>query len=173
MPLTVEEKAEIVSLARNRSYRQTAEAFNQMHPNRQRPLNFRTVYTIFRQLKDRGTLQRKKRTSSMRTIAEKQRFKRAVWQCFTDNQHMTTRRAAAIFGRSHWTIWSALKEMKFHPYKMSKHQKLEPGDPPKRKAFCEQLLANFDADPEFQRRILWTDEKPFPVNGCFNRQNLR
>ena len=173
MPLTVEEKAEIVNLARTRSYRKTAEAFNQLHPNRQRPLNFRTVYTIFKQLQTRGTLQRKKRTSPPRTIAIKQEFKRAVWQCFTDNQHMTTRRAAAIFGTSQWTIWSALKEMNFRPYKMAKHQKLHPDDPPKRKEFCERLLEIFNEDPEYQRCILWTDEKPFPVNGCFNRQNFR
>lgn len=173
MPLTVAEKAEIIHLARNLSYRRTAEAFNLLHPNRQRPLNFRTVCTIFKQLRIRGTLERKKRTLSAQTIQAKEEFTRAVWQCFTNDHHMTTRRAAALFGTSHWTIWSALKNMKFKPYKMTKHQKLQPGDPPKRKEFCEQLLAIFNQDPEFQKCILWTDEKPFPVNGCFNRQNFR
>lgn len=63
--------------------------------------------------------------------------------------------------------------MKYHPYKMRKAQKLHPGDPEKRKTFCELLTALMQQNQRFYRDVLWTDEKPFQVNGCFNRQIYR
>lgn len=171
MLLTLEEKNQIV--VRQYSYRRTAEIFNQLHPDRLPPLNFRTVYQIFKKLRICGTLQRKKWTPSAQSIAIKNQFDEEVWEFFMANPHMTTRRAAVQLGKSHMTIWSILKRMKFWPYKKRKHQKLHEGDPALRKKFCEDLLLIFHLDPGFQKRILWTDEKIFPLNGWFNRQNFR
>lgn len=173
MLLTLDEKNEIVSLARRYSYRRTAEIFNQLHPDRLPPLNFRTVHQLFKKLRDLGTLQRRKKTPSAQSIIAKQEFERQVFEFFTANPHMSTRRAAVQLGKSHSTIWFILRKIKFWAYKKSKHQKLHEGDPALRLKFCQDLLRLFHRDPTIQQRILWTDEKLFPVNGWFNRQNFR
>lgn len=173
MLLTLEEKFQIVSLARRFSYRRTAEIFNELHPDRFPRLNFRTVYLIFKKLRISGTLARKKWTLSAQKFLLKDQLDQEIWEFFIANPNMSTRRAAVQLGKSHVTIWSALKRMKFWPYKKSKHQKLKPGDPALRMKFCQDLLLIFHLDPGFQKRILWTDEKLFPLNGWFNRQNFR
>lgn len=173
MLLTVEEKIEIVTLTRDYSYRNTAHIFNRRHPNRLPPLHFRTVYRICKQLQTRGSLQRKQRTASAHLVVAKNEITQDVLQLFRDDPHMSTRRAAALFGISHFSIWKMLRDKRFWPYKMAKKQKLHPDDPPKRKQFCQDLLRIFRLVPDFQQCILWTDEKSFPLNGCFNRQNYR
>lgn len=172
MPLTINEKIEIVNLARGMNYRETAHFFNRTHPNH-RPITKNTVWHIFRELTAKGGFQRKKRNESIERITEHEDLKENIFQLFSDNPHLSTRKAAIRLGVGHATVWRILKEFKFKPYKMAKHQKLQPDDPPKRKEFCTQLKRMFDADREFSKTILWTDEKMFEMNGCFNRQNFR
>lgn len=172
MPLTIGEKVEIITLARRLSYRQAANRFNDLHPNRP-PIYKQTVARIFNCLRVRGSLQRKKRTVTIQHAARQANLKNDVIQMFTDHPHLSTRRAALRLGVSHVRVWKILKELKFKPYKMAKHQKLHEDDPPKRKQFCEELLGFFEANPNFCDAILWTDEKMFEMNGCFNRQNFR
>lgn len=169
MVLTIEEKIEIIGLTRNFSYERTAQLFNQSHLNRQ-PINKQTVARVVRYLRLRGSLHRKKRTIPEQHF---QRIKDRVFVAFNNNPHASTRRIGIQLGISHVTVWRLLKKMKFRAYKMSKHQKLHADDPPKRTTFCRNLLAHIESDPAFSKHILWTDEKQFCTNGCFNRQNFR
>lgn len=171
--LTLVEKIEIVNLARNRTYQEAAEIFNHHHPNRARPLHKVTVARLFKKFRESGDLNRKKRTKSIYTINATNAFKNEVAQRFNNNPHSTTRNVARQMGTSQWKVWSTLKEMDFFPYKKAKHQKLKPDDPPRRKFFCDEMLHIIQRNPDFQQKILWTDEKPFHMNGCFNRQNRR
>lgn len=173
MALTIDEKIEIVHLSRGLSYQKTAEKFNRLHPGRP-PIYKQTIGRIFRNLRMHGNLQPKRtRTLSNQRAIEKASLIEEVVELFENDPHMSTRRAGFRLGTSHISVWKILRELKFKPYKMSKHQKLHPDDPPKRKAFCEQLLQIIEANPGFRNTILWTDEKPFAMNGCFNRQNFR
>lgn len=171
--LTVQEKIEIMEISRNRSGRETALEFNLRHPNRPIPLNFRTVYKIQKHFQTHGTVQRKKRTSSVLNQNIAFDLKREIVEHFDEHPHDSTRQVGRIFGISHMTVWKALKESKLWPYKMSVHQKLLAGDQEKRKEFCENLLNIFQRDPNFYKQILWTDEKPFRISDTFNRQNKR
>lgn len=56
---------------------------------------------------------------------------------------------------------------------MAVHQKLFDGDLARRVDFCRQLQDVLADIPDFYRSILWSDEKPFKLNGSFNRQNYR
>lgn len=169
MVLTIEEKIEIITLTRNFSYQRTAQVFNRSHRNRQ-PINKQTVARVVRYLSLRGTLHRKRRTIPEQNSRD---IKGRVLEAFNNNPHASTRRIGIRLGISHVTVWRLLKGMKFRPYKMSKHQKLHADDPPKRARFCRNLLAHFESDSAFNSQILWTDEKQFCTNGCFNRQNFR
>lgn len=170
MALTIVEKVEILTLTRSFSYRRTAEVFNESHPNRLQPINKQTVARIVRHLRLRGSLHRKKRTIPEENMLD---LKNRVFAAFNRNPHASCRRVGIQLGVPHVTVWRLLKKMKFRPYKMSKHQKLHPDDPPKRASFCRWLLRRIRNDPEFSSQILWTDEKSFATNGCFNRQNFR
>lgn len=173
MVLTLANKIEIIDLARNRTQQEAADSFNARHPDRAKPLHRITVGRLFHKLRTQGDLNRKKRTKPMRTIVREMNFKDQVHERFTQNPHLSTRKAALQLGTSQWKVWKVLKEMKFFAYKKSKHQKLHPDDPPRRKRFCEQLLHTVELDNDYLNNILWTDEKPFYMNGCFNRQNFR
>lgn len=170
MVLNIQEKIEIVTLSRKYSYVKTAEVFNQLHFNRQNPINKQTVARLMRYFRLRGGFQRKKRTIPEQNYLD---LKGQIFDAFDRNPHASTRRIGIQLGVSHVTVWRALKKMKFRPYKMSKHQKLHPDDPPKRKIFCQRLLECIERNPDFSKQILWTDEKLFWSNGCFNRQNFR
>lgn len=170
MVYTVEEKLEIISLAKKNSFVRVAEIFNRRHHTR---LHKSTVARIFNQLRTRGYLQRKKRTISFETTVQNNETKQQVLELFDESPRLSTRHASYRLEISHVSVWKILKEYKFHPYKMTKHQKLLPGDPALRKEFCESFQRIFRKYPHFHKQILWTDEKPFYMNGCFNRQNFR
>lgn len=171
--LTLAEKAEIVDLARSYSFQSTVDIFNQRHADRPAPLHPRTVASLFSKLKKFGTLERKKRAPSAQKIAEKAALKAQIETLVQQNKHISIRKAAIQLQKSNTTIWKAMKEMKLRSYKMSKSQKQFPNDPPTRKMFCEQLINTLNQEDWLQKKILWTDEKLFRVNGCFNRQNHR
>lgn len=173
MLLSLAEKSEIVNLARSNTYNSTANIFNQRHPDRPAPVHPTTVARLFSKLKKYGTLERKKRTLSAQKVEEISALKVRVQALVQQNKHISIRKAAFQMQLSNTTIWKTLKGMKFHPYKMSKCQKQYPNDPANRKQFCEQLLNVFDEQEGLQKKILWTDEKLFRINGCFNRQNYR
>ena len=58
-----------------------------------------------------------------------------------------------------------------HGYKLITLQALQPGNFPKRVDLCEMLLIRTQEDPDFLKRIIWTDEAKFSREGVFNRQN--
>lgn len=174
MVLTVQEKIEILEIWNEvKSNRKTAEIFNARNPNRLTMLNHWTVSKIRDQLLTHGTLHRKKKQQSAQAIVENAESKSEIIEHFRRNPHQSIRRAAAYLGKSHFFVWKTLKEVDFHPYKMAVHQKLLPQDHTLRREFCQQLLAMFQNDRNFQAKILWSDEKPFRVSDCFNRQNHR
>lgn len=50
-------------------------------------------------------------------------------------------------------------------------QNLEANDPPRRIEFCNYFVNRQQEDPNFYRKILWSDECTFSNNGLFNRNH--
>lgn len=172
--LTLAEKIEIFELSATRSVRDTAKVFNNRYPLKPDKLSYGTVRKIRENFKNRGDLHRKKRTTSAQTKIDAANKIAKVCLHFRENPHESVRRGAATLDSSPSTVWKILrKEVKFHPYKMSVHQRLHDGDAERRKAFCIQMLDRINADPDFHKNVFWTDEKPFRVHDSFNRQNMR
>lgn len=174
MPLTIlslREKIEIFQLAQNRTCRETANAFNLLHPERPFPLHPRTVSRLKEKFQATGSLKRKKHIH--RPLVDSMEFREELFNYYTAHPKKSTREVGAHFGVSKATIYRTLKKMKFRPYKMSVHQRIYPADVETRREFCERLQNAFNNEPEFESKILWSDESMFYVNGCFNRQNLR
>lgn len=92
--LTLAEKIEIIELARNRTYPEAAEVFNNRYPNRARPLHQVTIARLFKKLREGGDLSRKKRTKSNQSIVASATFKDEVARRFNNNPHLSTRNVA-------------------------------------------------------------------------------
>lgn len=58
-----------------------------------------------------------------------------------------------------------------HPYKFTKVQALKLEDYQRRVQFCETILIRIQEDPNFLKKIIWTDEAKFSREGIFNRRN--
>src|ERR1700729_1872081 len=72
------------------------------------------------------------------------------------------------------TTWRILKEdLNLHPYKIVLTQELKPLDHRRRRAFSAWSLEQLETDPNFAKKIIFSDEAPFWLSGYLNKQNCR
>uniref|UniRef100_A0A0K0G3Z3 F-box domain-containing protein n=1 Tax=Strongyloides venezuelensis TaxID=75913 RepID=A0A0K0G3Z3_STRVS len=83
----------------------------------------------------------------------------------------SVRRLSAITGSSISTVWTALKAVKFHPYRMLRIQKLETRDYEKRRRFCMEDLKSIEEDSYHLINLMFPDEAHFHLDGGVNRYN--
>lgn len=69
------------------------------------------------------------------------------------------------------TIYRVLKEERLHPYHYRRVQCLHQNDPARRVNFCQAFIDRTEADENYPRRILWTDESSFTRDGMYNTHN--
>lgn len=62
---------------------------------------------------------------------------------------------------------------KYKSYKFSNHHQLFEDDKIKRTNFCEMLFDMLNENNNLLRKILFTDEASFAINGTVNAQNYR
>ena len=55
------------------------------------------------------------------------------------------------------------KRLQLFPYKLQLVQKLQPDDPSKRLAFCEDLLSSMETDQGLSERVIFSDEATFLI----------
>lgn len=90
-----------------------------------------------------------------------------ILKYFDSNQYFPAR----IFNVSTWKVFTVLKEAGLYPFHIQKVQELLPGDRKKRRKFCRWLIAKCRRDPNFLRRVMWTDECKFTRLGVYNCHN--
>lgn len=76
-------------------------------------------------------------------------------------------------GVSKSRVQRILKKHKVKPYKIKVVHHLHPGDSERRITFCRWYLNKVREDPDFGKRIIWSDESYISSAGIFNRQNTR
>lgn len=95
------------------------------------------------------------------------RDKERILQHFHHDPIESTRGTGHQLRISHSTIHRTLRRDSQHPYHYTRVQKLYVRDFEVRWFdFCADLLSQMD-DPDFHKRILWTDECCFTLNGIF------
>ena len=94
-----------------------------------------------------------------------------VIQRALDDPRMSTRRIAREMDVSHVLVYKVLKEEKLHAFHFTRVQKLLPRDDPVRVNYSRKILERVAIEPEFLRRVLWTDESTFTQDGYFNFHN--
>ncbi|KAK9881380.1 hypothetical protein WA026_016271 [Henosepilachna vigintioctopunctata] len=84
-----------------------------------------------------------------------------------------TRRSQQL-GLSVTSLWRILrKDLGLHPYKIKLTQELKPFDHLKRRRFVNWAQEQFENDADFHRKIIFSDEAHFWLNGFVNKQNMR
>ena len=78
------------------------------------------------------------------------------------------RRNALGLDKSAW--WRLAKDIRYHPYKPVRRHQLQPGDLPRRLAFCQWLVQLDDAQ---MLQIVTSDEASFHLSTHVNSQNVR
>lgn len=83
-------------------------------------------------------------------------------------------RRSQELGISRTSLWRILrKDLGLHPYKIKLTQELKPLDHLKRRNFANWMLGKLEDDDEFHRKIIFSDEAHFWLNGFVNKQNMR
>ena len=65
------------------------------------------------------------------------------------------------------------KDLGLHAFKIKFTQELKPLDHLKRQNFSNWALAKLEENEEFHRKIIFSDEAHFRLNGFANKQNIR
>ena len=65
------------------------------------------------------------------------------------------------------------KDLGIHAFKIKLTQELKPLDHLKRRNFYNCVLAKLEENEEFHRKIIFSDEAHFSLNGFVNKQNMR
>jgi hypothetical protein len=64
-------------------------------------------------------------------------------------------------------------DLYLHAYKIQLTQELKPTDHVQRREFVNWLLENQKVDGNFFKKIIFSDEAHFQLDGCVNTQNCR
>lgn len=98
----------------------------------------------------------------------------SVNESVRNNPKTSIRRRAQELGLCPSTTWKILrKDLGLRAYKIQLVQEIKPSDHKKRRDFADFAHEQLAADPEFYRKIWFSDEAHFWLDGYVNKQNCR
>lgn len=98
----------------------------------------------------------------------------AVSASVTEDANRSINRRSQELGLSRMTTWRILrKDLGLHPYKIVLTQELKPLDHHKRRVFANWALEHLEIDHDFFKKIIFSDEAHFWLNGFVNKHNCR
>lgn len=124
---------------------------------------FHTTFT----LNDNTHPQRRRTVRTEEAIA-------AVERSVEEDPNQSIRHRAQELDMCPSTLWKILrKDLGLRAYKIQLVQELKPHDHLARRSFGEWAQNKIAVDPDFHKRILFSDEAHFWLNGYVNKQNCR
>lgn len=84
----------------------------------------------------------------------------------------STRRLSSEHAISQTTVCRILRNAGMHPFKPQYSQFINEDDDDRRREFCEGMLQKFANDPAFLRKLTFSDECVFALNGTVNKHNV-
>ena len=90
-----------------------------------------------------------------------------------ENKSTSTRKVANEMGISQSSVYRILKERRYKPYKMEKHQELVRDDPMRRMVHCELMTEEIAINARLPYNIWFTDECEVVLKQGPNRQQIR
>ncbi|GFX38541.1 DUF4817 domain-containing protein [Trichonephila clavipes] len=172
--LTPEQRFQIVQFyfENNGSVRNTYRALRpfycrQNHPSEQlirlTMERFRTTFTLI----DNSHPQRRRTVRTEEAIA-------TVERSIDEDPNESIRHRAQELDLCPSTLWKILrKDLGLRAYKIQLVEELKPNDHQARRRFVEWAQNEIAVVPDFHKRILFSDEAHFWLNGYVNKQNCR
>lgn len=98
----------------------------------------------------------------------------AVRDSVQENPKQSIPRRAQELGLSKTSTWRILRrDLGLHPYKIQLTQELKANDHRQRREFAQWAVDQLAADQDFGKKIIFSDEAHFWMNGYVNKQNCR
>lgn len=156
---------------RQRSHREAANLFNDMHPDRN-PIPHTTVTRIVRKFAETGSIKDLPRSGRPKSATDGNTSLDVLLRV-QENPKVSTTNLALECDISQSSVMKILKSAKQHPYKIQLLHELSEDDPDRRMQFCELMMERINNNPGFIKQIVFTDEATFCLNGFVNRHNCR
>ncbi|CAG4953734.1 unnamed protein product [Colias eurytheme] len=138
-------------------------------PYRRLP-NWSVFGATYRRLRESGRVQRCQSDAGRPRIYDPADEDEILSQLEADPTD-STRAVARRLNLSQWKVWFTLHTARQYPFHYTPVHAIEEGDPVRRMDFCRFLINCDIEDPEYFKRILWTDESKFDRDGISNYHN--
>ena len=171
---TLPQRLEIVQLfyQNSRSFVGVQRAYRALHGRHSAP-SVLAIRRIIQKLESEFTLLDTKPPNRTRTERSVENIA-AVQASVEESANVSITRRAQSLGLSRMTTWRIMRlDLGLHPYKMVLAQELKPNDHRLRREFANWALESIENDPDFHRKIIFSDEAHFWLNGFVNKQNCR
>lgn len=135
--------------------------------------NESTVRRLIKKFEESGSTQDKKISGRPRSGRSEANVT-VVHDSVTVSPRKSCRRRTQKMHMSPATMQRILtKDLHLHAYKVQLTQELRPADHEKQRQFVEWILTRKRESEGFAKRIIFTDEAHFHLNGFVNKQNCR
>ena len=135
-----------------------------------RSITRKTVGRIVDKLRHTHTLHDAPKSGRPRSSCSEPSLER-VKDVFEEEPTISIRRASSQMDLPRSSLHRSLKQLKLKPWRPRRVQALKDDDNEARLKFCRWFVRECEKNPNFQDRIVWTDESSFKINGRMNRQN--
>lgn len=154
----------------NGNAKEARRLYIERFPNRIIP-DHRIFSTIHRRLVETGSVGKISSDVGRPRNVRTPQIEEAVLNEIEEHPETSTRKISDKFNVSHQVVWRILNESSFYPYHIQRVQALLPRDFPCRINFCQWYLTKLAVDPNFECKILFTDEANFSRNAIMNFHN--
>lgn len=144
--------------------------YTRRFPNRRAP-DVSVFDGVYRRIRETGSVSRRRSDLGRPRVNDDDEQDNDIVQRFRSDPTTTTSVVARDLGCSQWKVWSTVHTAGLYPYHYTPVQVIEEGDPVRRLDFCRFMLHADLEDPNFFKRILWTDESKFDKDGITNYHN--
>lgn len=152
------------------SYRKIAQRFHLMFPHRPTPCP-KGIRKMYQKLRATGSVFNRPKTGRPRTATDERNEVLVIGSVYMNTQQ-SLREVALETGGSITSVWRILRRHKFHAYGVKLTQELKEEDYGKRLDFCESMEQKI-RDPNFLKKVCFSDESTFHLTGYVNRHNCR
>lgn len=174
--LTEREKISILMMRgwgnNQRSYKDVRTLFNQSFRQGQTQISKMTVSRIVNRFNQHGTVKDRPRSGRPVTVTTEDK-QLDVALSITEDPHTSIRKLQQQHNVSYGSMQNILtKKLKFHPFKVRLVHQMNEDDPDRRLEFSEVMMTRINADANLLKRIVFSDEATFFLNGSVNRHNM-
>lgn len=131
------------------------------------------VHRLMSKLETKGVLTDLPHPSGSRTVRTEENIA-LVASSVNNDPGTSIRRRSQELGISTTSIFKIMHcDLNLFPYKIQLTQVLQPSDHLERRKFADFVLERTQEDPDFVKKILFSDESHFHLQGYVNKQNCR